>query len=103
MRMLEFNVDRGEASAIALALDHPGCTVILDDRKARILADALGLKVTGTLGIIVKAKKSGVIPSIKPWLVLLKQAGFRSSEEIERSLLEEAGEQAKPSGGSPAA
>lgn len=93
LRMLSFNVDRGEASAIALAIEHSGCTIILDDRKARVMADALGLKVTGTLGVIVKAKQSGVIPAAKPWIERLKQAGFRMSEAVERALLREAGEQ----------
>jgi predicted nucleic acid-binding protein len=91
-RTLTLQVDKGEASAIALALETPGCTIILDDRKGRMVAAALGLSVTGTLGMVVKAKLKGHIPSIKPWLEKLQQAGFRSSPEVQLALLREAGE-----------
>jgi predicted nucleic acid-binding protein len=93
IRALSLHVDRGEASAIALALETPGCTIILDDRKGRMVAAALGLLVTGTLGVLGKAKLQGHIPSIKPWLENLRLAGFRSSPDIEQALLNEAGEQ----------
>jgi|GEM_PF-2979682 len=46
--LLSMQVDRGEASAIALALEYLDHVVILDDRKAHILAEALGLVVAGT-------------------------------------------------------
>lgn len=93
LRTLALQVDKGEASAIALAMETPGCTIILDDRKGRVVAAALGLSVTGTLGVVVKAKLQGHISSIKPWLEKLRVAGFRSSPDIEGELLREAGEQ----------
>ena len=92
-RTLALQVDRGEASAIALALETPDCTIILDDRKARMVATALGLSVTGTLGVVVKAKQRGLIPAFRPWLERFKAAGFRSSDEVEQALLREADEQ----------
>lgn len=61
MRALSLQVDKGEASAIALALETPQCIIIIDDRKGRLVAMALGLSVTGTLGAIVKAKLQGHI------------------------------------------
>lgn len=57
-------IDKGESSAIALALETPGSTVILDDYKARKIADQLGINFTGTIGVIIKAKLKGIIPSI---------------------------------------
>ncbi|QQR85280.1 MAG: DUF3368 domain-containing protein [Flavobacteriales bacterium] len=93
MRALSLQVDKGEASAIALALETPQCIIIIDDRKGRLVAMALGLSVTGTLGVIVKAKLQGHIGSIRPWLENLRSAGFRTSHDIERALLKEAGEQ----------
>jgi predicted nucleic acid-binding protein len=45
---LELQIDKGESSAIALALEIPGSTVILDDFKARKIAIKLGIQVTGT-------------------------------------------------------
>lgn len=44
----------------------PECTIILDDTKDRKIAERLGLEITGTLGVIIKAKLIGIIPSIKP-------------------------------------
>jgi predicted nucleic acid-binding protein len=90
--LLEIQLDKGEASAIALSLEIPGSTLILDDYKARKIADRLGLKYTGTIGIIIKAKLNGFLPSIKPLLKAMKQKGFRMSPEIEIQALFEAQE-----------
>ena len=57
-------VDLGEASTIALAYQFDDATLILDDRKARKLADNLNLRFTGLLGILIKAKQTGVIVSV---------------------------------------
>lgn len=86
-QLLELQVDAGEASAIAFALETDDCTIILDDFKARKLAKKLGLKITGTIGIVVKAKQKGVIPSIKPYLEKIRNANFYLSAEIELQAL----------------
>lgn len=65
-QLLELQIDKGESSAIALALETPNSPIILDDNKARKIANQLGLTYTGTIGVIVKAKLQGLIPSIKP-------------------------------------
>ncbi len=85
-------IDKGESSAIALALETPDCTVILDDFKARKIADKLGLAYTGTIGVIIKAKLIGTIPSIKPLLEKIKETDFRLSMEVELQALKEAKE-----------
>jgi predicted nucleic acid-binding protein len=90
---LALQLDRGEASAIALALEIPDSTIILDDQKARVIASALGLHITGTLGTIVKAKHDGIIPSIKPLLEKLVRANFRITEELVQQALHAAGEE----------
>src|ERR1700743_2084222 len=61
-QILELQIDKGEASAIALALEIHGSTIILDDLQARILAEQLGILITGTIGVIIKAKINGIIP-----------------------------------------
>ena len=91
-QLLEMQIDKGESSAIALALETPNSTVILDDFKARKIAERLGINFTGTLGVIIKAKIAGVIPSIKPLLKKIKQTDFRLSNEIELLALKEANE-----------
>jgi predicted nucleic acid-binding protein len=66
--------------------------VILDDWKARKVAERLGLSVTGTLGVIIKARNTGIIPSIKPYLDKIRETNFRISEELEQIALKEANE-----------
>ena len=85
-------IDRGESSAIALALETPDSVIILDDFKTRKIAHHLGLTVTGTIGVIIKAKVDGIIPSVKSILEKIKQTDFRLTEEIEKQALNEAEE-----------
>lgn len=91
-RILELQIDKGESSAIALALETPNCTLILDDFKARKVAQNLGLNFTGSIGIIIKAKLTGKIVSIKPYLKKIMETNFRISAELELQALKEAGE-----------
>lgn len=79
---LVLQVDKGEASAIALALEHPQSMLILDDLKARKLASRLNLNFTGTIGIIIKAKQLGIIAEVKTILVKITKTDFRISESI---------------------
>lgn len=92
-QLLELQIDKGESSAIALALEIPNSTIILDDYKARKIASKLGLNFTGTIGVIIKAKQKGIIASIKPILDKIKLNNFRISIEIELQALKEANEQ----------
>ncbi|MFN4253612.1 MAG: DUF3368 domain-containing protein [Saprospiraceae bacterium] len=92
VQILGSQIDIGEASAIALALEIPKSTVILDDWKARQMAERLNLEVTGTLGVIVKAKLTGKISSIKPLLEKIKNTNFRLSADLTLKALEAAGE-----------
>ncbi len=91
-QLLELQIDKGESSAIALALETPNCTIILDDYKTRKIALQLGINYTGTIGVIIKAKLNGTIPSIKPILEKIKQTDFRISLDIELQALIEAKE-----------
>jgi predicted nucleic acid-binding protein len=84
---LETQVDRGEASAIALASEHEDALLILDDLKARKLAKELNFKITGTLGIIHKAKQLSVIEKVKPVVDDIQKTNFRISDKIVKELL----------------
>ena len=90
--LLEMQIDKGESSAIALALGISNSSLILDDYKARKVADQLKIPFTGTIGIIIKAKRLGHISLVKPVLERIKQSDFRISDEIEAQALREAGE-----------
>ena len=92
LNFLENQLDKGEASAIALALEIPDSLIIVDDEKARKLAEMLNIEITGTLGVIIKAKNLGIINSIKPFLLKLKNVGFRISAELEKEALSLTGE-----------
>lgn len=91
-QLLEMQIDKGESSAIALALETPDSTLVLDDYKARRIAEQLHLIYTGTVGVIIKAKRMGFIPSIRPLLEKIRQTDFRISIDIELQALKEANE-----------
>jgi predicted nucleic acid-binding protein len=92
LEILELQIDPGEASVVSLAMDIEHSVLVLDDYKARKIATRLGLTITGTVGVIVKAKLQGHIPSVKAILEKLRKTDFRLSEEIELAALREAGE-----------
>ena len=56
INLLELELDRGEASAIALALESGNCLLVIDEKKGRRIAKRMGLKIIGTLGIVIQAK-----------------------------------------------
>ena len=91
-KVANLNIDLGEKAAIALALDVPGSLLILDDEKARHAAERFHLTITGTLGILVKAKKAGLLQSIKPLIDKIMETDFRLSSTIVQQALAEAGE-----------
>jgi predicted nucleic acid-binding protein len=81
-------LDSGEAEAIALAMSlGPRIPVVLDDLRARRVAEEIGLVVTGTAGILVQAKGMGLIPAFGPMLTELRAVGlYLSDSAIERLL-----------------
>ncbi|QKJ29743.1 DUF3368 domain-containing protein [Mucilaginibacter mali] len=86
------HVDKGEASAIALACEvHPDF-LILDDLEARKFAAKLGLPVKGSAGVLVQAKQNGIIATVKPYLDLMQQTNFRIASSVIETVLKEAGE-----------
>lgn len=67
----------------------------LDDRQARVLAEQLGLKVVGMVGILLKAKRAGLISSVRPLLDAAQAQGFRMEKELYQEALRLAGEENK--------
>lgn len=91
-RVLQLVLDEGEAEAIVLALETSANLVLLDDREARLQAKRLGLKVAGTIGILLRAKKLGLISNLKAELDKLEETGFRISKSLQEEVLRAAGE-----------
>ncbi len=86
-------LDAGESEAVALAREQTASLLLMDERKGRLVARRLGLKVTGALGILAAAFKHGSIPSARTEIARLKsEAGFYVSSEVEAHTLKIAGE-----------
>lgn len=77
----------GEAQVLTLALEEPGSLVILDDLLARKVAKLQNIRLTGTAGVILKAKQEGHISAVAPLLDRLIQLGFRLSDAVKTSIL----------------
>jgi predicted nucleic acid-binding protein len=90
--ILEASLDKGEASAIALAVEEKDCLLIIDDSKGRKYAEKLHINITGTLGILINAKFSGHIASVKPLLEKIKKTDFRITSDLEIIILKKAKE-----------
>ncbi len=92
IRLLNAEIDRGEAEAIALAREHQAAIILLDDADAREKARLYHLKITGILGILLSAKRTGKIVSLTEILADLRRTGFWLSPALTHRLLREAGE-----------
>jgi predicted nucleic acid-binding protein len=82
----------GEAEAIALALSYPGSLLILDDGLGRKIAGLSSLKVTGTLGVLLKAKQLGLLAAVAPSLDALQRTTMWLGRELIQMVLTKAGE-----------
>jgi predicted nucleic acid-binding protein len=91
-KMLEMDLDEGEASAIALSFEIDNSILILDNLKGRKIADKLNLRYSGTFGLILRAKQVGIFESVKPILDKIRKTNFRFSQKIFDSILEQSGE-----------
>jgi uncharacterized protein len=82
----------GETGVLLLALERTDPVVILDDALARRHAEVLGIPLTGTLGILLDAKRRGLVPAVTPLVDDLQHLGFRLSEATRSAVLRMAGE-----------
>ena len=91
-KILQFEIDEGEASAIALAIEIEGSTLLIDDLKGRKVAEKLNLRYSGAFGPILRAKQKGLIQSVKPILDKATTINFRFSQKLFEELIRQAGE-----------
>lgn len=86
------SLDAGEAAVIQLALEQNIETVCIDELKGRRAANAVGLNVVGSLGLLGKAKKKNLIADVKPFLEKAIQAGIYYDEKLIENFLQSLGE-----------
>jgi len=83
VRFLKMNLHAGESEAIALALERGIQGIILDDKQAREIAAELGLKVIGTLGLLILAKRKGFLSEVRPVMAqIIERVNFRIAPSV---------------------
>lgn len=91
--LLITTLDAGEAAVIALSRELNANLVLIDERKARKVArNIYGLRVIGTAGILVKAKKLGLLDNIASLLQIMRDSGYRIGDSIVDAALKQVGE-----------
>lgn len=91
------HLDPGEANAIVLALELKATQLLIDERLGRSEAKRLGLRITGILGVLLAAKRQGLIENVRPILDrLIGEANFWMSHRLYEETLLLAGEITQP-------
>ncbi len=90
--ILAWDLGAGESAVLALASAHPGARAIIDDLQGRRCAEAHGIPLRGTVGIILRARRAELIPSAREALESVRRAGLYISDRICTEVLREVGE-----------
>ena len=91
--LLAGELDLGESAVIALAIELPGSTAVLDDLKARRVARRSGIPMTGSIGVLLYAKRLGKLASVAEAIKRIRARGAWLSDAVVERALELAGEQ----------
>jgi predicted nucleic acid-binding protein len=83
--IVEWGLGAGESEVLAVAQQRPGAVAVLDDAEARACARALGLRITGTLGLIARAQRMKRIPDARRVIDAVIRAGLH----VDPALLDE--------------
>ena len=86
-----WDLGKGESQVLSLALKNSDAAIV-DDRAARRCGQALGITTIGTGGLLILAKRRGLIPSISPGIQALRDAGLWLSDTLVNLLKQQAGE-----------
>jgi predicted nucleic acid-binding protein len=85
-------LDIGEAEAIVLAQEKQADWLLVDENKTRTIAQRLGMRMIGTVGLLLLAKQQGKIATIRPLLDSLRHQQFRLSQKVYESVLKQVNE-----------
>jgi hypothetical protein len=94
-RQLREALDVGEAEALALADQLQADLVLLDESAARRWAEELEIPKTGTVGVLLRAKREGLIDAVRPALDALRKTAFWIDDSLYRHALDAANERPK--------
>ena len=86
-QVLEWGLGAGESSVIAAALEIEDATAVLDDREARVCARLVGLPVVGSLGVVLRCVRAGIVPAAVPILRALRDSGIHLDDRTIRAAL----------------
>lgn len=89
---LRFHLDKGESEAIALAIELKADYLIIDERKGALVANDLHLQTVGLAGVLIRAKKEGLIEAVKPLLDKIIAQGFYLTERFYKNMLSQINE-----------
>jgi predicted nucleic acid-binding protein len=92
LQALSLSLDAGESEAIALYWEKSSDFLLIDEKKGRKMASQSGIKIIGTLGVLLLAKQRGLIKTINPSVELLRCSPIRISDRLYQKALEIAGE-----------
>ena len=87
-----FELDRGERDTLLLAAQQASALVVMDEKLGRNMAEYMGLQVTGTLGVLAKARVLGLIPSFSQQALAMRQQGIYFSEALVNRIAAKLGE-----------
>lgn len=90
--LVTWDLGPGETQVLALAVQTPGSRAVLDDLDGRRCARALGAPVIGTLGVVLRAKRRGIVPQARPVLDELRRVGLYVSDRLVETALAHLGE-----------
>lgn len=85
-----WGLGKGESSVLAVVSQHRDWIAVLDDGAARKCANVYDMHLTGTLGLLLIAYKTGVIPNLPNAINAIKDAGLYLNDTVIQGILQEA-------------
>lgn len=87
-----WNLGAGESAVVAFCLANAGYRAVLDDLRGRRCAQALKVPLFGTLGVVVDARRQGLIPLARPLIAAIRGVGYYVDDKLIEAALKEVGE-----------